>query len=238
MNVDVLMSGAIGSGYLREATKNIPIVFMFVPDPVSMKLANTLAKPGGNATGLSNFGREIAGKRLQLLKELVPGLTRVGFLANPTQETSRLYGGVMMAAAGELGLELTTFNSRSMEEMEPAMDAMAKAGLRAFLAAQGGTAFQARHILPKLALARGIAMCAYSRETFEPGALISYAPDQIEMCRRSAVYVDKILKGAKPGDLPVEQPTAFQFLINLKTAKALGLTVPLHLQQIAHEVVE
>ncbi len=144
----------------------------------------------------------------------------------------------MMAAAGELGLELTTFNSRSMEEMEPAMDAMAKAGLRAFLAAQGGTAFQARHILPKLALARGIAMCAYSRETFEPGALISYAPDQIEMCRRSAVYVDKILKGAKPGDLPVEQPTAFQFLINLKTAKALGLTVPLHLQQIAHEVVE
>ena len=81
-------------------------------------------------------------------------------------------------------------------------------------------------------------MCAYSRETFEPGALISYAPDQIEMCRRSAVYADKILKGAKPGDLPVEQPTAFQFLINLKTAKALGLTVPLHLQQIAHEVVE
>ena len=238
MNVDVLMSGAIGSGYLREATKNIPIVFMFVPDAVSMKLANTLAKPGGNATGLSNFGREIAGKRLQLLKELVPGLTGVGFLANPTQETSRLYGGVMMAAAGELGLELTTFNSRSMEEMEPAMDAMAKAGMQAFVPAQGGTAFQARHILPKLALARGIAMCAYSRETFEPGALISYAPDQIEMCRRSAVYADKILKGAKPGDLPVEQPTAFQFLINLKTAKALGLTVPLHLQQIAHEVVE
>jgi putative ABC transport system substrate-binding protein len=238
MNVDVLMSGAIGSGYLRDATKTIPIVFMFVPDPVSMRFAQTLAKPGGNATGLSNFGREIAGKRLQLLKELVPGLARVGFLANPTQETSRLYEGVMMAAAGELGLELTTFNSRNVDEMEPAMDAMAKAGMQAFLAAQGGTAFQARHIIPKLALARGLAMCAYSRETFEPGALISYAPDQIEMCRRSAVYADKILKGAKPGDLPVEQPTAFQFLINLKTAKALGLTVPLHLQQIAHEVVE
>jgi putative ABC transport system substrate-binding protein len=238
MNVDVLMSGAIGSGYLRDATKTIPIVFMFVPDPVSMRFAQTLAKPGGNATGLSNFGREIAGKRLQLLKELVPGLVRVGFLANPTQETSRLYEGVMMAAAGELGLELTTFNSRNVDEMEPAMDAMAKAGMQAFLAAQGGTAFQARHIIPKLALARGLAMCAYSRETFEPGALISYAPDQIEMCRRSAVYADKILKGAKPGDLPVEQPTAFQFLINLKTAKALGLTVPLHLQQIAHEVVE
>jgi putative tryptophan/tyrosine transport system substrate-binding protein len=238
MNVDVLMSGSIGSGYLRDATKTIPIVFMFVPDPVSMKLAETLAKPGGNATGLSNFGREIAGKRLQLLKELVPGLAKVGFLANPTQATSHLYVGVMQAAASELGLELTTFNSRGMDEMEPALDAMAKAGMQAMLAAQGGTAFQARHIIPKLALARGLAMCAYSRETFEPGALISYAPNQVEMCRRSAVYADKILKGAKPGDLPVEQPTAFEFLINLKTAKALGLTVPVHLQQIAHEVVE
>jgi putative tryptophan/tyrosine transport system substrate-binding protein len=238
MKVDVLMSGAIGSGYLRDATKTIPIVFMFVPDPVSMNFAKTLAKPDGNATGLSNFGREIAGKRLQLLKELVPGLERVGFLVNPTQETSRLYTGVMITAARELGLTLMTFDARSMEEMEPAIDAMAKAGMQAMLAAQGGTAFQARHIIPKLALERRLPMCAYSRETFAPGALISYAPDQVEMCRRSAVYVDKILKGTPPGDIPVEQPTTFQLLVNLKIAKTLGLTVPLHLQQIADEVVE
>ena len=238
MKVDVLMSGAIASGYLRDATKTIPIVFMFVPDPISMGFAKTLAKPGGNATGLSNFGREIAGKRLELLKELVPGLERVGFLANPTQATSHLYSGVMMDAAKELGLSLVTFNARSMEEMEPAFDAMSKAGMQAMLAAQGGTAFQARHIIPKLALERKLAMCAYSRETFAPGALISYAPDQVEMCRRSAVYADKILKGTPPGDIPIEQPTAFQLLVNLKTAKTLGLTVPMHLQRVADEVVE
>lgn len=238
MNVDVLMSGAVGSGYLRDATKTIPIVFMFVPDPVGMKFAQTLAKPGGNATGLSNFGREIAGKRLQILKELVPSLERVGFLINSTQQTTLIYVEVMTAAARDLGLTLAAFEARAMEEMEGALDAMAKAGMQAMIPAQGGTAFQARHILPKLALGRGIAMCAFSRETFEAGALVSYGPDQIEMCRRSAAYADKILKGAKPGDIPVEQPTAFEFLLNLKTAKALGLTVPLHLQQIANEVVE
>jgi putative ABC transport system substrate-binding protein len=238
MKVDVLMSGAIGSGYLRDATKTIPIVFMFVPDPVGMKFAKTLARPGGNATGLSNFGREIAGKRLQILKELVPGLVRVGFLINSTQHTTPVLVEVMIAAAGELGLTLATFEARAMEEMEPALDAMAKAGMQAMLPAQGGTAFQARHIIPKLALDRKLAMCAFSRETFEAGALVSYGPNQVEMCRRSAVYADKILKGTPPGEIPVEQPTAFEFLVNLKTAKALGLTVPLHLQQIAHEVIE
>jgi putative ABC transport system substrate-binding protein len=238
MKVDVLMGGAIGSTYLRDATKTIPIVFMFVPDPVGMKFAKTLARPGGNATGLSNFGREIAGKRLQLLKELVPGLARVGFLINSSQQTTQVLLEVMTAAAGELGLALATFEARAMEEMEPALDAMAKTGMQAMLPAQGGTAFQARHIIPKLALARGIAMCAFSKETFEAGALISYGPNQVDMCRHSAVYVDKILKGTAPGDIPVEQPTTFEFLINLKTAKALGLTVPMHLQQIAHEVVE
>jgi putative tryptophan/tyrosine transport system substrate-binding protein len=238
MNVDVLMSGSLGSGYLRDVTKTIPIVFMFVPDPVGMKLAKTLARPGGNATGLSNFGSEIAGKRLQLLKELVPGLARVGFLINPTQQTTQVYVDVMSGAAKELGLTLALFEARTMEEMEPALDAMVKAGMQAMVPAQGGTAFQARHVIPKLALARGIAMCAFSKETFEAGALISYGPNQLDMCRRSAVYVDKILKGTAPGDIPVEQPTTFELLINMKTAKALGVTVPLHLQQIANEVVE
>jgi putative ABC transport system substrate-binding protein len=238
LNADVLMGGAIGSSYLRDATTTIPIVFMFVPDPVGMKLAKSFANPGGNITGLSNFGREIAGKRLQLLKELVPGLKRVGLLTNLDLQTNRVFVEVMGEAARQLELTLLTFDARSVAEMEPAFDAMAKAGIQAMTPVQGGTSFQGRDIIPKLALVRHIAMCAYSRETFEFGALVSYGPDQVEMCRRSAVFADKILKGAKPADIPIEQPSSFEFLINLKTAKALGLEVPLSHQQLANEVVE
>jgi putative tryptophan/tyrosine transport system substrate-binding protein len=238
LNVDVLMGGSIGSAYLRDATAKIPIVFMFVPDPVGMKLVDNIARPGGNITGLSNFGRDLAGKRLQFLKELMPGLSRVAFLINSNQQSTRMYVEVMQAAAGQLGLTLQTFEARSIEEMEPAFDAMVRDGMQAVTPAQGGTAFQARAIIPKLALARRLPLCAYSRETFEYGALVSYGPDSIAACYRAAVFVDKILKGAKPGDLPVEQPTKFELLLNLQTAKALGLDVPLQLQQLADEVIE
>ena len=238
MNVDVLMGGAVASSYLREATKTIPIVFMFVPDPVGMRFVQNLARPGGNATGLANFGIDIAGKRLQLLSELVPGLSRVGVLTNYNSEVNVLTANVLIAAGDQLGLKLQTFAARSRDEMEPALDDMVKAGMQALILSQGGAAFQARHIIPKLALARGLPMCSYSRETFEDGALLSYAADQVEMCRRSAVYADKILKGAKPGEIPVEQPTKLELLINLKTAKALGLTIPPSLLATADELIE
>jgi putative tryptophan/tyrosine transport system substrate-binding protein len=238
LNVDVLMGGAIAATYLRDATTKIPIVFMFVPDPVGMKLVQSIARPGGNATGLSNFGREVAGKRLQLLKELVPGLSRVALLMNSHQPTTPVFVDVMRAAADQLGLVLQTFDARSLEEIEPAFDAMGRAGIQAITPVQGGLFFQARALVAKLAIARRLPMLAYSKETFADGALVCYAPDQVEMCRRSTVYADKILKGAKPGDLPVEQPTKFELLINLKTAKTLGLDVPLHLQQLADEVIE
>ena len=238
LNVDVLMGGAVASPYLRDATTKIPIVFMFVPDPVGMKLVQSIARPGGNITGLSNFGRDVAGKRLQLLKEIAPGLSRVALLVNSDQPTTPVFVEVMRAAADQLGLVLQTFDARSLEEIEPAFDAMVRAGMQAVTPVQGGLFFQARAFIPKLAIARRLPMLAYSRETFEHGALVSYAADQVEMCRRSAVYADKILKGAKPGELPVEQPTKFEFLINLKTANALGLGVPVHLQQIADEVIE
>jgi putative ABC transport system substrate-binding protein len=237
-NVDALMGGGVSTSYLKRATSTIPIVFMFVADPVGMNLVESLARPGGNATGLSNFGRDIAGKRLQLLKDLVPKLSSVAFLINSNLPATRMYVEVMGSAAAQLGLEIRTFEARSLDEMEPAFDAMAKADMQAVTIAQGGTAFQARATIPKLALDRRLPMCAYSRETFEHGALVSYGPDQIEMCHRSAAYVDKILKGTKPSDIPVEQPTQFELLINLKTAKILGLDVPLYLQQTANEVVE
>jgi putative tryptophan/tyrosine transport system substrate-binding protein len=238
LNVDVLMGGATASPYLRDATTKIPIVFMFVPDPVGMKLVQSIAQPGGNITGLSNFGRDVAGKRLQLLKEIVPGLSRVALLMNPDQATTGVFVEAMLAAARELGLALRTFEAHKLEEIEPAFDAMVSASMQAVTPVQGGLFHQARAIVPKLALDRRLPMLAYSRENFEHGALVSYAADQIEMCRRSAVYADKILKGAKPADLPVEQPSKFELLINLKTAKALGLTIPQSILLRANEVIE
>ena len=238
LNVDVLMGGAVASPYLRDATTRIPIVFAFVPDPVGMKLVQSIARPGGNITGLSNFGRDIAGKRLQLLKEIVPGLSRVALLTNPDQPSAGLYFEASQAAADQLGMVLRAFEAHSLKEIEPAFDAMVSAGMQAVTPVQGGIFFQARALVPKLALVRRLPMLAYSRETFEHGALVSYGADQIEMCRQHAAYADKILKGARPADLPVEQPTKFEFFINLKTAKTLGLDVPWHLQQIADEVIE
>jgi len=135
-------------------------------------------------------------------------------------------------------MKLETFDTASLDEIEPAFDEMVKVGMQAVILPGGGLIFQARHIIPKLALARGLPLCAYSRETFEDGALVSYAADQVEMCRRSTTYVDKILKGAKPDELPVEQPTKLEVLINLKTAAALGLKIPVHIQQIADELIE
>src|SRR5215813_11518132 len=154
LNVDVLMGGAVASPYLRDATTKIPIVFMFVPDPVGMKLVQSIARPGGNITGLSNFGRDVAGKRLQLLKELVPGLSRVALLSNPEQPTTAVFVEPMQAAAREIGLALRTFEVRRLEEIEPAFDAIASAGMQAVTPVQGGLFYQARAIMPKLALAR------------------------------------------------------------------------------------
>lgn len=238
MNVDVLMGGSVASTYLRDATETIPIVFMFLPDPVGMKLVQSLARPGRNATGLSSLSTDIAGKRLQLLKELVPGLSSVGLLKHAGNEVSELTAKVILTSGNQLGLNLRTFDVRSMDGIEPTVDAMVQAGMQAMITAQGGLAFQARHIIPKLALGRHLPMCAYSRETFEDGALLSYAADLVEMCRRSPVFVDKILKGAKPREIPVEQPTKLELLINLKTAKALGIVIPKDILLRADEVIQ
>ena len=238
LNCDVLMGGSLGSVYLKNATSKIPIVFMFVPDPVGLKLVESLARPGGNVTGLSNFGRDLVGKRLQFLKEIVPGLSKVALLVNPNVPSTRIYIQETQAAAEELGLVIHIFEARSLKELELAFDGMTAAGVQAMITASGGTAFQYRAVISKLAIAHRLPFSAFSRETFEDGALMSYGADQLEMCRRSAVYVDKILKGAKPSDLPVEQPTKVEFFINLKTAKALNLKIPPSLISAADEVIE
>jgi putative tryptophan/tyrosine transport system substrate-binding protein len=238
LNVDVLMGGAVASVYLKEATTTIPIVFMFVPDPIALKLVDNLARPSGNITGLSNYAQDLVGKRLQFLKEVVAGLSRVALLVNPNLGATRAFVEETQAAAAIAGLTIRAFETRVLSELEPAFEEMVTAGMQAVVTAPGGTAFQWRAIVPKLAMAHRLPFCAFSRETFEFGALMSYGPDQIEMCRRSAVYADKILKGAKPSDLPVEQPTKFEFLFNLKTANALGLTIPPAILLRADEVIE
>jgi ABC-type uncharacterized transport system substrate-binding protein len=238
LNVDALMVTAAGAPYLRDATTKIPIVFVAVPDPVSMRLVQSLARPGGNITGLSNFGEELAAKRLQLLKELVPGLSRVALLVNRDLLSKGFYIDGSRMAADKLGLAIQVFELTSMEDLEPTFDAMVQAGMQAVTLAQGGFAFSRRATVAKLALARRLALCAYNKTTFDAGALMAYGPNILDAFRRMAVYVDKILKGAQPSELPVEQPTSFEFFINLRVAKALGLDVPVHLQQIADEVIE
>ena len=238
LKCDVLMGGAVSSSYLKDATTTIPIVFMNLPDPIGLKLINSFARPGTNVTGLTNFGRDLVGKRLQLLKELVPGLSRVALLVNPDQQTTSIYVQETPAAAAELKLTVQVFEARSIKELDAAFEAMAAADIQAMINSSGGTAFQWRRKIAEEAIRHRIAFSAFSKETFEPGALMSYGADQVEMCRRSAVFVDKLLKGAKPAELPVEQPTKVEFFINLKTAKTLGLDVPLQLQQLADAVIE
>jgi ABC-type uncharacterized transport system substrate-binding protein len=239
LKVDVLVcAGTQAAQALRDATKTIPVVFMFIPDPVGTKLVDSLGRPGGNVTGLSNFSSDLIGKRLQFLKEAIPRLSRVALLVNPDSQITRRYIEVAQAAAPALGVAIQTFEVRLLDEFEPAFNAMAKAGMQAVSINADGLIYQGKEIIAKLALERRIALVAYSRETFEAGALMSYGPDNIVATYRAAAFVDKILKGAKPADLPVEQPTKFELVINLKTAKALGLTIPQSLLQRADQVIE
>ena len=240
LNVDALVGAAVQAAVaLKEATKTIPIIFMFMPDPVGSKLVESLAKPGGNATGVTNFGPELIGKRLQLLNEIVPGLSRVALLVNPNSQISHRYIEFTQTAAAARGLISRTFEVRSLDDLEPAFAAMAGSGMQAVTINPDGLIYQGKAVIAKMAIARGMALAAYSRETFDAGAMMSYGPDNIAACHRAAVLVDKILKeGVRPSELPVEQPTKFQYFINLRVTKALGFDVPPHLQQLADEVIE
>ncbi len=238
LNPDVLMGGAITTSYLKDATSSIPIVFMFVPDPIGLHLVRSFAQPGGNVAGFVNFGRDLVGKRLQSLKEIVPGLSRVALLVNSAQPAAQVYIDETNTVAKELGLSIQVFDAHTSDALGPAFDAMMKAKMQALITASGGSFFQWRAIIAKLAINSRLAYCAFSKETFQVGALMSFGADQVQMCQDSVVYVDKILKGAKPSDLPVQQPTKLQFRINLTAAKALGLNVPQSLFAIADEVIE
>jgi putative tryptophan/tyrosine transport system substrate-binding protein len=240
LNVDVLISvGNVAAPYAKNATTRIPIVFTLVADPVESKLVASFARPGGNATGLSTFAADLVGRRLQVLKEMIPRLSRVAQLVNPNAQASRMNTELMRAAAADLGLPVRTFEARSLDELEHAFETIAQAGMQAVIVSQGeGLPFQGRYTIAKLAIAHRLALCTYSRETFEPGALMAYGTDHLAVIRRAAVYVDKILKGAKPAELPVEGPTKFELLVNAKTARAIGIELSPTLLARADEVIE
>jgi putative tryptophan/tyrosine transport system substrate-binding protein len=238
LKCDVLVGAGTAGGYLKSATKTIPVVFIYVPDPVGINLVESIRRPGGNVTGLSNFSVQLSAKRLEYLKEIIPTVTRVGLLINPNAKVSSLYVQEATEAGAKLGVSVQAFEARSLNELEPAFDAMVKARMQGVVVNAESLFFQGKEVIAKLALARSLPSCVYVRELLEAGGLISYGADQRAIARRAAGFADRILKGEKPAEIPVEQPTRFELLVNLKTAKALGLAVPPMLLTSADEVIE
>ena len=223
----------------RNATATIPIVMMGVGDPVEVGLVASLARPGGNVTGTSfAFGMELYGKDLELLREAIPKLRRVAVLWNPANPAQARAVNNVKTAAQSLGVQLQLLEARGPDEFDSAFAAMAKERADALLVVPDAMFNANRARLAELAAKNRLPSMHGVRETVESGSLMSYGPSIDAVWRRSASFVDKILKGAKPGDLPVEQPTKFELVINLKTAKALGLTIPQSLLLRADEVIE
>ncbi len=207
-------------------------------DPVAGGLVESLARPGGNVTGLSQIAPEMAGKRLEVLKEIVPKLSRVAVLWNPQGTTSRLSWKELQLPARELGIQLHSAEVRSFSDFARALED-ANAARAGALALMPDPLLAANlKEVADLAVNNRLPSIFHLREFTDAGGLVAYGPDRSDMFRRAATYVDKILKGAKPGDLPIEQPTKFELVINLKTAKALGLTIPPSLLLRADQVIE
>jgi ABC-type uncharacterized transport system substrate-binding protein len=223
---------------VRQATGAIPIVVATVIDPVSAGLVRSLARPGGNITGLSQMVPELAGKQLELLKEVVPKLSRVALLSNPANPAHTVALKDVKVAARSLGVQLQVLEARGPKEIDSAFAAIATDRGGAVIVLVDSMLIDHRRRIVELAARRGLPTVSATIETAEGGGLMAYGPSVREMFRRAATYVDKILKGAKPGDLPIEQPTKFELVINLKTAKALGLTIPPSLLQRADQVIE
>lgn len=223
----------------KNATATIPIVMMSAGDPVAVGLVANLARPGGNVTGVSfAFGMELYGKDLELLREAIPKLHRVAILWNPANPAQALAVNNVKTAARSLGVQVQPLEARGPEQFDGAFAAMAKERADAFLVVPDSMFNSNRARLAELAAKSRLPSMYGYREHVEAGGLMSYGPSIAAGSRRAAFFVDRVLKGAKPGDLPVEQPTKFELVINLKTARALGLTIPQSLLLRADEVIE
>ena len=243
LKADVIVAGGgtVGTLALKQATTTIPIVFGAVGDPVSEGIVSSLARPGGNITGLAINSPEITGKSLELLKQAVPGATRVALLLKPDSAPAPVLKErvkVWDAQARALGMRLQVVRARRPEEFDAAFSEMVKARADV-LTVVGTPAFEGAHRrLAELSRNHRLPTVYSFRQFVDAGGLMSYGPDIPHLFRRAATYVDKILKGAKPSDLPVEQPTKFEFVLNLKTARALGLKLSQSVLQRVDQVIE
>jgi putative ABC transport system substrate-binding protein len=235
--VDVIVTGATAVPAAKRATSTIPIVFALAADPLGGGLVTSLARPGGNVTGMSVQQPDAAGKRIELLRELIPGFRRLAVLSNPGYAGSVEEIREVEAAAHAFGLEVDRLEIRRAEDIVPAFEQL-RGGAQALYVCTDALANANRHRINILALGARLPTMLGLREYVDPAGLMSFGPHIPDLFRRAADYVDKILRGAKPGDLPVEQPTKFEFVINLTVAKALGLEVPAMLLARADEVIE
>jgi len=238
LKVDVIVTNSAAPVVAaKQATSVIPIVIASAADPVGTGLVASLARPGGNVTGLSVQMTDLAGKRLELLREVVPGLRRLAIMVNPGASAAILEINEAQAAAKMLGLDIAAFEIRRAEDIVPAFEAL-KGRAEALYVVADPLITSNRLRINTLALAARLPTMHTFREGVEVGGLMSYGTNNPDLFRRAADYVDKILRGAKPGDIPVEQPTKFDLVINLTTAKALGLTIPESFLLRASEVIE
>jgi len=238
LKVDVIVTqGTPGALAAKQATATIPIVMPVVADPVATGLVASLARPGGNITGGSWVSHEVSAKRLELLRDAFPRTKRVAVLVNPNNASNAPILQAMELAARSLKLEIPQFEARGPQEFESAFTAMAAKHVDAVTIIDDAVLIANAKAIANLAAKKRLPLMAFN-ETVEAGGLMAYGANFPEMYRRAASYVDKILKGAKPGELPIEQATKFELVINLKTAKALGLTIPQSLLQRADEVIQ
>jgi putative ABC transport system substrate-binding protein len=233
----ILAGGSVTVAPVLRPTRTIPVVFVQVVDPVGGGLVESLARPGGNATGFTSYEYSLSAKWLELLKEIAPHVTRVAVIRDPTLGAGIGQFAVIQAAGSSLGVELRPINAPDRTEIERAVAAFARSANRGLIVIPGGTGSNRDLIVPLAARHRLPAVYPY-RYYVTDGGLISYGPNTIDYYRRAAGYVDRILKGEKPTDMPVQTPTTYELVINLKTAKALGLTVPPSLLARADEAIE
>jgi putative ABC transport system substrate-binding protein len=236
-NVDVIVTAESAATAVKQATSTIPIIVALTSDPVAAGLVASLSRPGGNVTGLSNVQIDLAGKRLELLREVVPDLRRLAILANVGHQASVLEMDEVQAAARKLEIGVARLEIRRAEDIAPAFETL-KGQANALYVVLSAVVAAARTRIITFALTARLPTSFNAREYVEAGALMSYGPDFVHRWRRAADIVDKVLRGAKPADIPVEQPTKFELVINQSTAKALGLEVPPTLLTRADEVIE